>query len=371
MITPRNNIRVATVVNPPAEMEFFKMITSYGGICIALENGVTAAMPLNVNSIHVPLPGENVLLIEGPAYHVQGGSDLTSIISYYYISPISVLSNINHNVRPMPQLNHTVTKENNTSRNKRSVDLDAGINTSQFISNDPEILNTQTPTDRYTNAETKARNVQLDPENLVSFRSKYVKPLQLFQGDQLYQSRFGNAIRLSSTHQINQNSKHEYREYPYWVGEQENDPFIAITCGLNGGLSDMAVENPDLDDSTIMLSSRQRIQKMTLSQPKRVKGFTAMTSYANPQIVITSDRLVFNSKQDEILLSGKKTVGIATPGWAMDMNKMFDILEGMLSELAALTSAQATFATGVGPSGPSTNAGAVQELLGSLRNMKQ
>jgi hypothetical protein len=80
---------------------------------------------------------------------------------------------------------------------------------------------------------------------------------------------------------------------------------------------------------------------------------------------------VFNSKQDEILLSGKKTVGIATPGWAMDMNKMFDILEGMLSELAALTSAQATFATGVGPSGPSTNAQAVQELLGSLRNMKQ
>ena len=108
-----------------------------------------------------------------------------------------------------------------------------------------------------------------------------------------------------------------------------------------------------------------------MSQPKRVLGFEPLTNYSNPQIILTSDRLVFNSKQDEILISGKKTVGIATPGWAMDMDKMFDILEGILTELANLTSAQATFVTGVGPTGPATNAPAIQSLLGRLRTMKQ
>jgi len=49
---------------------------------------------------------------------------------------------------------------------------------------------------------------------------------------------------------------------------------------------------------------------------------------------------------------------------------MFDILEGMLTELAAFTSAQATFVTGVGPTGPATNATKIQDLFSSLRNMR-
>jgi hypothetical protein len=267
----------------------------------------------------------------------------------------------------------TTTGRSNDSAVRNSVNLDKGIGIFSSPNAQYDNPDVHAGNEESIDSIQRARRNQIDPRRLISFIEKEVKPLQSFQGDHLFQSRFGNAIRLSSTHTINNQSTKEYVKYPYWKGESTNDPFIAITCGINDNDPDtkFSIENPDLDDSTIMLSSNQRIQNMTLSQPKRLRGFAPLTDYRSPQIVLTSDRLIFNSKQDEILLSGGKTVGIATPGWAMDMDKMFDILEGMLTELAALTSAQATFVTGVGPTGPATNATKIQDLLSSLRNMRQ
>ena len=55
----------------------------------------------------------------------------------------------------------------------------------------------------------------------------------------------------------------------------------------------------------------------------------------------------------------------------MDMDKMFTILEGLIQQLADLTSGTATFATGVGPTGPATNVAQVQQLLTELKQMAQ
>ena len=372
--TGRNlTLSVGTVLDT-ADYNNFINQTQYGMIPVATDTGFAIAFPLSVNTINIPLPGEPVILFTGPEYYntdSSGGGAVSPGQTFYYLSAISVLGNINHNVRPLPRA--TMTGRPNNSEVRNSVNLDKGIGIfprpiAQYDNPDVHAGNEDSINDIQ-----RARKNQIDPRRLISFIEKEVKPLQSFQGDHLFQSRFGNAIRLSSTHTINNQSTKEYIKYPYWKGESTNDPFIAITCGINDNdpNTKFAIENPDLDDSTIILSSNQRMQNMTLSQPKRLRGFTPLTDYRSPQIVLTSDRLIFNSKQDEILLSGKKTVGIATPGWAMDMNKMFDILEGILTELAALTSAQATFVTGVGPTGPATNAAVIQDLLSSLRTMKQ
>ena len=55
----------------------------------------------------------------------------------------------------------------------------------------------------------------------------------------------------------------------------------------------------------------------------------------------------------------------------MDMDKMFTILEGLIQQLADLTAGTATFATGVGPTGPATNVAQVQQLLTELKQMAQ
>ena len=372
--TGRNlTLSVGTVLDT-ADYNNFVNQTQYGLIPVATETGYAVAFPLSVNTINIPLPGEPVILFTGPEYYntdPSGGGSVSPGQTYYYISAISVLGNINHNVRPMPRA--TTTGRSNDSAVRNSVNLDKGIGIFSSPNAQYDNPDVHAGNEESIDSIQRARRNQIDPRRLISFIEKEVKPLQSFQGDHLFQSRFGNAIRLSSTHTINNQSTKEYVKYPYWKGESTNDPFIAITCGINDNDPDtkFSIENPDLDDSTIMLSSNQRIQNMTLSQPKRLRGFAPLTDYRSPQIVLTSDRLIFNSKQDEILLSGGKTVGIATPGWAMDMDKMFDILEGMLTELAALTSAQATFVTGVGPTGPATNATKIQDLLSSLRNMRQ
>ncbi len=56
---------------------------------------------------------------------------------------------------------------------------------------------------------------------------------------------------------------------------------------------------------------------------------------------------------------------------AMEMDKMFTILEGLIQQVADLTAGTATFATGVGPTGPATNVADVKKLLTDLKKMAQ
>ena len=48
-----------------------------------------------------------------------------------------------------------------------------------------------------------------------------------------------------------------------------------------------------------------------------------------------------------------------------------DIIEGMSNELKALTSATATFNTGVGPTFPATNASKVVKITSDVAKLKQ
>ena len=96
-----------------------------------------------------------------------------------------------------------------------------------------------------------------------------------------------------------------------------------------------------------------------------------LANYNNGQIVIGSDRLFFNARRDDISLVSKTTVNVATPAWAIDMDKFFTIIESLTQELVNLAQGSATFATGAGPTGVSTNLAALQNILTQLKAMKQ
>jgi uncharacterized protein (DUF2345 family) len=102
-------------------------------------------------------------------------------------------------------------------------------------------------------------------------------------------------------------------------------------------------------------------------------GVEKLSIYLKPQIIASSDRVILNAKKDEILLIAKKDVKVVTKGWHTDMNEFFDTmldfmeevikqnkeLEKLHKELGSVAQANATsiHPTGVGPSGPPTNAG--------------
>ena len=98
--------------------------------------------------------------------------------------------------------------------------------------------------------------------------------------------------------------------------------------------------------------------------------------YAGKQVIINSDRLLFNAKEDAILIIGNETVGISTNGTfnvdsggetiinspeiylgldAVEPVVLGDTLLGLLEELCDALAAE-THPTPVGPSGPPINA---------------
>jgi hypothetical protein len=78
-------------------------------------------------------------------------------------------------------------------------------------------------------------------------------------------------------------------------------------------------------------------QKLRIQTSQRNLGSAdSQSSFDKPSIVLTSDRLLFNAKNDHIILSAKKSVNISTPNWAMDMDKLFTEIQKLVDEVIKL-----------------------------------
>ena len=122
------------------------------------------------------------------------------------------------------------------------------------------------------------------------------------------------------------------------------------------------------------MTSSQIFDKLKLAQDKIGAGVLKMNQYTKSQVIIGSDRLIFNARQDEIVLVSEKDVKIATPAWQTDMDEFFTQMLKLIEEVikqnknleaahneigkVAQSNATSIHPTGVGPSGPPSNAGA-------------
>lgn len=134
------------------------------------------------------------------------------------------------------------------------------------------------------------------------------KQLYPFVGDFILEGRFGNSIRFGST-----NNQHENQ----WSNNGEK--FSPITIIKNGNnpnsnlIEKYSVESTN-DLSSIYLTSNQSLSNFHLSTNENFSSYssniTLPSNYLSPQILINSDRIILNSKTDEILISGNTSVGI-------------------------------------------------------------
>jgi len=304
------------------------------------------ASPINSNIKRIPLIGEQVLIIRSIAgTSFSGGADL----NFYYLDPINVQGELNNNALP-GQLDYSTSGGSDTST---------------------EYSQTQgTPNKQSSGRQNNKLGATFE-------ESTKVKSLQPFEGDQLFEGRWGQSIRFSSTIK---GKTSIYDKKPAWTGNKSGDPITIIRNGqapASGKGAFYVIEDFEKDGSSIWLTSTQTLDKTSgfKSSQKNYGLTTEVTpekNYKSSQVVISADRLFFNSKTDYIILSGKKSVNIATPKWQMDMDKLFTILEGTLQQLADLTSAKASFPTPMGGSTlPATNVVPVQKLLNELKLMAQ
>ncbi len=163
------------------------------------------------------------------------------------------------------------------------------------------------------------------------FKKEKIGRLKLFEGDTLIQSRFGQSIRLSGYN----NNANKFEPTITIRNKQKESKGLG---GLFGGGDDSTLEDLNKDGSTILLSSGKtpikfipgttdklggsdfktrpdKGQKFVYIGKDDDFGFEAYPSSLNgEQIFITSDRLIFSSRKNEMIFWSKGNYGIISDG---------------------------------------------------------
>ena len=138
--------------------------------------------------------------------------------------------------------------------------------------------------------------------------------LQTFEGDYILEGRFGNSVRFGSTNKAGAVDESPWSTNP---GELTNNPILLFSNKHNYKLpnSDLYVENINEDDSSIYLTSNQKIPldigNVTLSN---ITAPISLDDYTNSQVVINADRTVISSKDDEVIVIGKTGIELYSQG---------------------------------------------------------
>lgn len=323
---------------------------------------VIQARPLYANIKQIPINGEIVLVCKAPSrYFSIAGNTL----EYYYTFPVSVLSSVHHN--GLPGANSVSFYPKTQEQQTREASL--GITPSRQQKNENPI--------------------KIDP----SFPERLdVFPLQPFSGDLILEGRWGQSIRFGSS----VDTRRKYQIDPTWeVGQgSTGNPITIISNGTNPNKNekqnnDFHMENPDVDDSSIWLTSGQAVNftpasTYTPSIFDKQIGLFKKNKFAGNQVIISSDRLIFNARNQEIVgfakegigfssekvigLNGKNLVEIESNKISLGFNatspiilgdRLIDLLDSLMRTIVQMNKSiqMMTHPTGVGPSGTPINSG--------------
>tara|TARA_R110000796_G_scaffold70809_1_gene160735 strand:- start:349 stop:1533 length:1185 start_codon:yes stop_codon:yes gene_type:complete len=237
--------------------------------------------PAFANFIQYPLIGELVMCMDGASPDSQRQSGATS--KYWLPYPQNVFGDVNENSLPFSSY----------SLERRK------IAPSEF--------------DRHKG--------DAEPEGPTlgnSFESKEIQTLQPYEGDMILQGRWGNSIRLGSTAEPQAGDPNLYSD-----GGSKGDPIITMNVGY-GTTSDTA-EGYHIEDwstagdgTQVVLAAGQKIP-LEIASTNKDSYHNSSTpdeqdSYEGNQIILNSDRIVFNAKTDSILGTAKTSVGFSSEG---------------------------------------------------------
>jgi len=137
-----------------------------------------------------------------------------------------------------------------------------------------------------------------------------IRKLISFEGDRIYQGRKGNGIRFGQTVK----SKADTNEWSS-IGN-DGDP---ITILVNGYVTtDKTSLKPNVEEinkelSSIYLTSTQKLPLQPGALIRNpVFSSISLNDYINPQIILNSDRIVLNTKKDDIILNSSGFIELST-----------------------------------------------------------
>jgi hypothetical protein len=236
------------------------------------------ARPLFPSVSAIPLENEIIYIMSLPNSNIQQN---VNEVTYYYFQSINIWGSTHHNAIPDP-LNTNTSPE---SQQQDYVETEGG--------------NVRRVTDGGT---------EIDLGD--TFEEKLeVRNMLPYEGDYIYQGRWGNTIRLGST--VTDASIPNT-----WSSTGDNgDPIMILKNGQHDEDTDPwvpQVEDINTDLSSIYLTSTQTlpIEVASKSYKSYFNAPVSTKEFDSEQVVINSGRILFNAKDDNILLSSFDTINL-------------------------------------------------------------
>ena len=254
------------------------------------------AKPLFPQFKNYPLVNELVILFRLPT---TGDSQATGTYNYYYLNSIGIWNHPEQN--GIPNVYSTNTTES-PSQNKSNDSIELG--------------NIQQPSGT-------PFQLDLNGNSGGKFIEKgNIRPILSFIGDQIFEGRFSNSLRLGST------SPSQGSVVNNWSTTGEiGSPITILRNGQPKDLGEPGwlpvTENINTDLSSIYLTSTQQIPIDVSVASSTTGGGTSVPfsniiketpqspqSYNQQQIILNSGRLIFNTNVDSILMSSQKSIAM-------------------------------------------------------------
>ena len=244
------------------------------------------ALPSNSNTKKYPTVNEHVELIQSTVPNSNG-------IQWLYQEPLGLYGTSTPNGNQFPSVTQNITP---ASQNLDYTQIGTGaIN---IIDNQPQEIVVNS----------------LDNPSQASFVEKSnIHPLMPFEGDIIYEGRYGNSLRFGSTAKSQSKYKNNWSE-----GGNNGDPITILRNGQPTNSTDEGwipiTENINDDLSSIYLTSNQKIP-FNLAQPNLISyngSAPDPKTFTSPQIILNSTRIILNAKTDNILISGQQSVGLSS-----------------------------------------------------------
>ena len=236
------------------------------------------AKPLFPNNKIFPLENEIVYILPLPNSDIQGD---VNDVSYYYFQPVNIWNSVHHNAIP-----------------------------------DPINGNSLPPSQQQDYEQTEAGAVRrvTDGGSEIDLGDTFVekldiKNLQPFEGDIFYEGRWGQSLRFGST--VNNSPISN----PWSRTGNNGDPLTILRNSQYDDGKDAwipQVEDINKEGSSVYMTSTQAIP-IEVSSKSYSSYKTAPTSpdkFAGEQIILNSGRLLFNTKEDSILMSSKNSINL-------------------------------------------------------------
>tara|TARA_R100001509_G_scaffold24517_1_gene12858 strand:- start:1219 stop:2268 length:1050 start_codon:yes stop_codon:yes gene_type:complete len=214
--------------------------------------------PLSLNEIKVPVVGEIILVCKTIKRTTQKFNDTDKDQSWYYVQTLALQSGVNNN---------------------------KSTGASWTIEEHNEVNNQEHPAGK-------------------TFVEQKISPLQPYEGDHIWQGRFGNSIRFGSTISTIPEDNY-YHKAPTWSGDVNGNPIIILSNGQeNLDKKEFVVEDINKDNSSIYLTSTQSIP-IVLGSEKEPNSLTGCittkgheSKYQDSQLLAVSDRIIIQARND-------------------------------------------------------------------------